>query len=277
MTLLEDDDAERQGDTKAKGGIQALDAALAVLKAMTEFDGPVTLTDLSKQVGMPASKAHRYLASFIHAGFVKQASRSGRYELGSFAMEMGVAALGRSDFINQAADEVADLSEATGLTVLLSVWGNHGATVIRWCRAPSPMVTSFGLGSTLPLLTSASGRIFLAYLPRAVVSARLTLEVERALDAGLSWPDLDLSDGSIERLAETIRQDRFSAVDGRYVPGLKAAAAPILNWQGEAEAAVTLVSTSDHPLTSSTPVIQQLLEFTDRISSNRKWLQPTKD
>lgn len=271
MTREAENQDETEGSGNARGGIQALDAALVVLRALAEFDGPVALIDLARAVSMPSSKVHRYLASFIHAGFVKQANRSGRYELGPLSASLGIAALGRNDFVNQAADAMPDLSEQTGMTVLLSVWGSQGATVIRWFRAPSPMVTSFGLGSNMPLLTSASGRVFLAWMPRPVISARLNLEVERAVEAGLSWPDLDLSAGSIDRLIAKIRGDGFASIDGRYVPGLRAIAAPILNWQGEAEAAVTMISTSEQILSAAHPAVQQLLEFTRSQSSARSW------
>lgn len=274
---MPDDDDHLEGAEEsaasgnARGGIQALDAALVVLKAMTDFEGPVALSDLARSVSMPASKVHRYLASFIHAGLVKQISRSGRYQLGSFAGDLGIAALARTDLINEIADSVADLCETTGLTVLLTVWGNQGATVIRWCRAPSPIVTSFGLGSTLPLLTSSSGRVFLAYSPRNLTMSRLQIEVERALDTGLTLPDVDFAPGGIEKLIASIRANGFASVDGRYIPGLRAIAAPVMNWQGEAEASVTLISTSDSILDPKGHAATELLKFTAKLSSKQRW------
>jgi len=275
--MTDESQTDGMANGNARGGIQALDAALVVLRALADFDGPVALVDLARSVSMPSSKVHRYLASFIHAGLVKQAAKSGRYELGPSAATLGLAALARNDVVSLAADELPELAEQTGMTVLLSVWGNNGATVIRWCRAPSPMVTSFGLGSTLPLLTSASGRILLAFLPRQVTAARLRLEVERALESGLSWPDLDLSAGSVERVIDTIRSDGFATIDGRFVPGLRAVAAPIINWQGEAEAAVTIISTSDQVLSARNPAVQALLEFVTRKKKKKRWISRKPD
>jgi len=256
-------------DQTARGGIQALDAALLVLHAMAACTGPVTLTDLSKAAAMPVSKVHRYLASFIHAGLVLQRERSGRYELGPFAGELGLAALSRNAFVNRAADGLEELGERTGLTVLLSVWANQGATVIRWERAASPVLTSFGLGSTLPLLSSASGRVFLAFLPRRLTAARLRTEIEYARKSHLKWPDLDLSAKSVERLIACVRENRTAAVDGRFIPGLKAVSAPVTNWQGEAELAVTLIGTSEDILKPAGRVHAQLLAFTKCMSLPR--------
>ncbi|WP_324617417.1 IclR family transcriptional regulator [Microvirga alba] len=260
----ESDDGAPEGN--ARGGIQALDAALTLLRALAVFPDAVSLTDLARAANMPASKAHRYLASFVHAGLVVQRERSGRYDLGPSAAEIGLAALGRNDFVNRSADGLEELSSATGLTALLTVWGNQGATVVRWERTTSFTITSLGLGSTLPLLSSASGRVFLAFMPRRLTAARLRLEVERALEAGISWPDLDPTPESIDRLIAQVRTDRVAQVDGRFIPGLKAISAPVTNWQGDAEVAVTLIGTRDDMLAVDGSVRRQLLDYTSRLS-----------
>lgn len=257
------------GSGNARGGIQALDAALSLLRAITTFPGPVGLTDLARAAGMPPNKAHRYLASFIHAGLVTQRERSGQYDLSTAASHIGLAALARADFVNRAADELEELSASTGLTALLAVWGSHGATVVKWERTTSFTVTSLGLGSTLPLLSSASGRVFLAFLPGRITAARLQLEVERALETGTRWPDLDSTPESIDRLVERIRADRAARVDGRFIPGLKAISCPITNWQGDAEVAVTLIGLTDDILAGNSPAQRQLADFTARFSIPR--------
>jgi DNA-binding IclR family transcriptional regulator len=250
----------------ARGGIQALDAALVVLRALASFRGPVSLTDLSRAAGMPASKVHRYLASFIHAGLAVQRERSGRYDLGPCANEIGLAALARNDFVGRTADRLEDLAHETGLTVHLTVWGGHGATVVRWERGPSFTITSFGLGSTLPLLTSASGRVFLAFLPSGLTAPSLRSEVERAVAAGLTWPDVAPTQESIEALIGGVRANRMAHVDGYYIPGLKAVAAPVTNWQGEVEVTVTIIGTREGMLAPDSHVRRQLAAFTLSLS-----------
>ena len=144
------------------GGIQSLDLALQVLMTLARMPGPAGVSDLAKACDMPVSKAHRYLASFLHAGLVQQAGRSGKYDLGPQAIRLGLAALDRHDFVNETADGLAQLVQDTGMTAMISVWGNHGATVVRWERATALVIASMGLGTTLPLLTSATR----ARLPR---------------------------------------------------------------------------------------------------------------
>ena len=257
-----DDLEEAATESNARGGIQALDAAMQVLSALAASPGSIGVTDLARAAGMPVSKVHRYLASFVHAGLAVQSGRSGRYNLGPFAASLGIAALARNDFVNRAADDLEELCVQTRLTVLLTVWGNSGATIVRWERAASPVVTSFGLGSTFPLLTSASGRVFLAFLPYRLVADAVKAEINTAVELKVDWPDLHPSRKGVEQLIAKIRQDRIASVDGRFIPGLRAISAPILNWQGEAEAAVTLVGTRDDILSADSTARHFLAEFT---------------
>ncbi|WP_099864259.1 IclR family transcriptional regulator [Pararhizobium haloflavum] len=253
------DDIPRQAE--AQGGIQSLDAALRVLMAMANMEGAVGVSDLARACGMPVSKTHRYLASFIHAGLVCQAGRSGRYDLGPRAIEIGLAALSRHDFVNAASDDLHRLTVETGLTALLCVWGNSGPTVVRWERAASFIATSLGLGTTLPLLTSATGRICLAYLPGAVTGALLDEELARGLASPQIFHDLELNQADVARLAADVRDQGYATVDGRFIPGLVALAAPILDWQGEAQAVVTLIGADPRLIEPGAAQIGSLKEF----------------
>lgn len=229
-------------DDEGHGGIQSLDLALGLLRVLAAQPGPVGLSDLARLAGMPPSKAHRYLASFAHAGLVAQRGRSGRYDLGKGAVELGLAAMARYDLVNRAADRLEDLVEATGAAALLAVWGNAGPTVVRWQRTASFVFTSLGLGTTLPLLNSATGRIFLAFAPKRMVAPMAEQELARAARLKLSWPDLMPTKAALARMIEGVREAGHAAVDGRFIPGLNAISAPVLNWQGEAEAALTITS-----------------------------------
>ncbi len=238
VTVPEIDTADR-----AAGGIQSLDAALKLLKCLSESGQAMTLTELARAATMPPTKAHRYLASFVAAGLVEQRERSGRYDLGPEALALGLSALGRIDSVNRTADALPGLVAETGMTALLSVWGNQGPTVVRWERAASVFVTSLGLGTTLPLLNSATGRICLAYLPEAVTAAQVDREMRAAGSRRDAFCDLTLTSAGIRSLVDTVRAAGFASVDGRFIPGLAAIAAPVLDWQGDAVCVVTLIGT----------------------------------
>lgn len=242
-------------------GLKSLDAALEVLTFMARQNGPLTLSEIGRNCGMPLSKVHRYLASFVHAGLARQEGRSGRYDLGPEAMQLGLAALARNDFVNRAADGLPDLAHKTSMTVLLAVWANEGATVVRWERGVTPTVTSMGLGTTLPLLNSATGRVFLAWAPKPTIENARDNELRRATRNPALLPDTAPTKTAIAELARQIRERGFASVDSQFIPGLVAAAAPILDWQGEAQAAVTVFGVDPKAILPDSPAVKALLEY----------------
>ncbi len=58
---------------------------------------------------MSPAKAHRYLVSFLRLGVVAQDPLSGRYELGGFALQLGLARLARIDGVKLARIALAEL------------------------------------------------------------------------------------------------------------------------------------------------------------------------
>lgn len=144
---------------------------------------------------------------------------------------------------------------------LLSVWGNQGATVIRWERTASPTITSMGLGTTLPLLNSATGRAFLAWAPSGVIRPMLDIELRHARRNPNLISDLTATAQGVASLREEIRKAVYATVDGRFIPGLVAIAAPVLDWQNEAQAVVTLIGTDQGVTRPQSDAVASLMEF----------------
>lgn len=222
-------------------GVRSVEVSVSILVALARHDGPMTLNQIAREVDMPAAKAHRYLASFIDTGMVHH-RHSGTYDLGPLAATIGLAAMTRVDLINRVTAGLESLVEETGRTAQLSVWGDRGPTIIRWERSARALITTLGLGSTLPLLSSATGQVFLAFSPSRVTGPLL----EEELRSHPTPPEPE----RINALVEQVRSAGVAGVDQGFIPGLFALAAPVLNWQGEADAVVTLVSTE--PCTDQT-------------------------
>ena len=259
--------AEEQG---AGQGIKSLDSALSVLLHLNALNGPASLSEIARDCGMPPSKVHRYLASFIHAGLVRQEGRSGQYDLGPGALQLGLSALSRHDFVNAAADGLPDLAARTGVTALLAVWGTEGATVVRWQRGEIPAVTSMGLGTTLPLLNSATGRAFLAWAPEGAISTQREKELRRAGRNPGILVDVAPNKTALAALVAQIREVGFAHVKGEYIPGLVAVAAPILDWQNEAQAVITLVGTDPAMSQPGSDIVKVLCDFCAQKSVTRQ-------
>jgi DNA-binding IclR family transcriptional regulator len=104
---------------------------------------------------------------------------------------------------------------------------------VRSERPTRPITVNVVTGTALNVLTSASGRVFSAWLPQETVAPLIARE--------LSQPDLPAEVktlGAIDIMNEHIRQCGVAAVaDYHLVPGVAAVAAPVFN----AENQITLV------------------------------------
>ena len=151
--------------TDSSTGIQSAEIALDVLTRLAELGGAQSVSELGRSLDMPRAKVHRYLVSLERRGYVEQDPASARYRLGPQALHTGLAALAEVDFVKLAADGLDALSGAIGQTVFISIWGQHGPTIVQWRDARLPVTVNVRVGSVLPLLNSATGRVYAAWLP----------------------------------------------------------------------------------------------------------------
>src|SRR3954464_16103161 len=81
------------GKTQRRG-IQSIDTGIRLLEVLEKADGPLALKERSARAEMDPSGAHRYLASFVRCGLVRQEADA-RYDFGPLALHMGLAAIRR--------------------------------------------------------------------------------------------------------------------------------------------------------------------------------------
>ncbi|TMM50535.1 IclR family transcriptional regulator [Sulfitobacter sabulilitoris] len=232
-------------------GVQSVEVSVRLLAALAQNAGPMSLSDLGQALSMAPAKVHRYLASFVDTGMVRQ-RKTGLYDLGPLAAEIGIAAIARIDPVNRAADLLGGLVEQTGLSATLAVWGTHGPTVVRWEKSATPLVTTLGLGSVLPVTRSATGRVFLAHLPD-----RLLRDLVRSETGAADLREFDA-------LRRDVRAAGVAIADQEFIPGLFAISCAVKDVQGGAAAVVTLVGTNRDILDPAHPARTALRAFCDR-------------
>lgn len=150
-------------------GIGSVEVGGQLLRVLTEADGPMMLRDLAGSAGMTAAKAHPYMVSYMRLGLVEQDRATGRYELGPLALQMGLASMRRLNPVRVATEAIAELVLRINQTAYLSVWGNHGPTVVRIEEGTGAVHVNMRVGSIMSLLGTATGRVFAAFLPPKMI------------------------------------------------------------------------------------------------------------
>jgi DNA-binding IclR family transcriptional regulator len=210
----------------AQRGIQSIEVGGRLLQALARQGRPMALKDIAAAAEMAPAKAHPYLVSFGKLGLIVQDDASGRYGLGPLALQIGLISLQQVDPLRLATERLPALARELGQTVGITVWGEHGATVVRTEEAPSPVHVTMRHGAVMSLDGTASGRLFAAWLPRATVRAA----------AGRSRFDKDF-----EAELEAIRTAGISHVVDRAVPGVSGLAAPVFDGGGHLVLALTAI------------------------------------
>jgi DNA-binding IclR family transcriptional regulator len=211
---------------RAQQGIQSIEVGARILQALAKAPRPQMLRDLALAAEMPAAKAHRYLVSFMRMRLVEQAE-TGLYDLGAFALELGLSAVARLEPVALAAPALAELREETGQTVALAVWANHGATIVRWLGADTPVSASLRVGAVMPLTRSATGAAFLAFLPQETTARWVKKELADHARQGLTPATRD----EVDRVIAQIRRQGYSRTS-EFIPGISGVAAPVYDHTG---------------------------------------------
>jgi DNA-binding IclR family transcriptional regulator len=225
-----------QAHGRDHGGIQSVDIGMSVLKALAQAKGPMSLKEIGAACAMAPSKAHRYLHSLIAGGLVAQQKRSGKYDLGMFALHLGASAIRRIDVVNRLSDHLEDLVDQLRMPAYISIWSNDGPIAVRWQRTPDPPVAPDMLGAVFPLLRSATGNVFLSYMPERLTHPLVVAEIQK--ESELENPvDFDIAE-----ITRKVRDQGYAITVGTFVPHHVGIAAPVINWDEEICASVTVVA-----------------------------------
>jgi len=203
--------------------IQSVVIGFKLIRALEDCGGAMPLKALAAATGLPPGQAHAYLASFRTVGLVRQ-RLDGQYELGDYALKLGLATLNRLDVREVAVEPMQRFRDQTGESVHLSVWSGQSPVIVRRVDGTRDISMSIRIGFALPLNRSASGRIFTAFLA----------EAEAIAHKGLSRPKLVAQ----RKIIANIRRSGLATSDN-VNPGFAAISVPVFDHDHRLAAAMT--------------------------------------
>lgn len=219
--------------------IQSVETGHQLLAALVNTAQPMPLGELAAAANMSSAKAHPYLVSFINVGLVRQDSVSGHYELGPFAMQMGLVSLQRSTPLRIAQPIVTETANQIGHTLATAVLGSHGPTIVHLCEASYPVHVNMRAGTVMSMRHTATGHVFAAWLAPKV--AEHYLEREYADTAVLSSTHLDYDQTEFMQLLEQVRAQGAAQALGNPLPGIDAISVPVFDHSGNIVLALTSI------------------------------------
>ena len=231
LAMKEPNDVEPQ-----RAGIQSVEVGFSLLEALSDAGSALMLRDLAAKADMSAAKAHRYLVSFQRLGLVVQDAATTQYDLGPAALKLGLASLSRIDAVKLARARLSSLMNDIGQTLALAVWGNQGPCMVHWEESPQAVTVNLRLGDVMPLLSSATGLCFAAFMAtrQSAVNTRLKglLKDELMRSQKLGRQDVPANMAEVTALLDEAREHGVARVVNTLLPGVGGFCAPVFDADG---------------------------------------------
>jgi DNA-binding IclR family transcriptional regulator len=244
--------------------VQSIEVGFRVLRVLRMAEGALPLREIAGRAGMPPSKVHLYLVSFVRENMAYQDPKTGHYGLGTFAIQLGLAAIRQLDVVELASDVINDLRDRTDCAIYLSLWGDRGPCIVAKADGSLQGAFSVRLGYILPLNTTATGLVFLAHLPET--------ETEKALGAQAAFEGARKTakrpaKAEVAAQLAQVRANGYASTVGMLHRNFAGVSAPIFDYSGQIAAALTLLGPAEYMRDEKQQELsRQLIEAAEGIS-----------
>ena len=113
-------------------------AGLAILSSFNSDRPLIGVSELSRELELSRSTAHRYIATLAQLGYLQQDPDSRRYRLGPKVVDLGFSAINSMDVREISAPYLRQLSDETRHTVNLAILDGIEVVYIERCRTSGP-------------------------------------------------------------------------------------------------------------------------------------------
>lgn len=223
--------------------VRAVERALQILGCFDDQNPERGISEIAQAVGLHKATAYRIVTTLVNYGYLEWVPEGQKYRLGVELTNLGFKVLRRMDLRKEAHPYMQQLVQEWDETCDLSIFDQRGVFYIDILRGNHALTISAAVGQRLPAHCTASGKLFLAYLP------------PDELDSVLSRPLTSYTNSTITSVDELrkqlgiIRDQGYSVDYEEYELGVCAIAAPICNRWGTVIAAIG----SPCPISRMTP------------------------
>lgn len=243
--------------------VRAVERAMQILSA---FDGEHSdrgVSEIAQATGLHKATAHRIIMTLLNYGFLDRAANGEKFRLGLRVVELGLGALRGLDLRRIAFPYMQQLVERVDETCDLGIFDRGQVLYIEVVHSKHSLTIAARVGRRLPAYCTASGRVFLAFLPPEVVEPILNGPLAACTEETITSPT------RLREELEITRQRGYGLDDGEFEDGIRAIAAPIRDIDGNVIAAMSIPGPTNRLTPERIPELAEaLLETANAISSN---------
>lgn len=207
--------------------VRSITRALHAIEHLARSENDLGVVQISQELQLPRSTAHRILATLARAGYVLQDPRSERYRLTLKFVELGGLVQRQISLCDHARPYLRRLVQSTGESVALAVFDGLRVLVVDELEDPDRMWSRLAIGSQRPMHGTAAGKAVLAALTSAQLERLLSnVSLERYTERTI---------GSPRALGEqllVVRSSGYAIEDEEHERGIRGVASVIRSRNG---------------------------------------------
>ncbi len=226
-------DIDDEAEERARGGVQSLGRAFAILEEVARNRDGIGLADLSKRVGLHNSTTFHLVKTMVSLGYIRQIKDSKRYRVGRPLFALAASALDEMEMVSLATPVLEDLSRESGESSHFSVRMGDAVVVLARTSGPGAFQLTDRVGVVRPAHCTALGKVMLAAL-RPDQLDRLLDRVElRALT-----PKTVTDPQRLRREVDEVRRSGIAFDDGEFDAEVRCVAVPVRDFSGQVIGAI---------------------------------------
>ena len=220
--------------TNNAGRLSSVATAMRLLKAFSEQEVEIGISDLAKRLGVAKSTVHRLAVTLVSENMLEQNPESGKYRLGIALFRLGALVRHRMDVSIEARHLLRELREKANETVHLAVLDGAEIMYVYNLESTQAIRMRSDIGVRKPAYCTAEGQVLLAFQPPE--------GIERVIRAGLlpRTPQTIVDPAALRKVLELVRQRGCAIEDEESEIGMRCIAAPIRDDSGDVIAAIGL-------------------------------------
>ena len=226
-----------------KDHIKSIEKCFVILDCLHTSQRLLTLEEITQATGYKKTTCFRLLKTLRTLNIVEMSPQTKKYRFGPRLAAIGLSALKNFNLKQAALPILKQLRDETGETINLTILSGTEILYVDRIMSDYLVNVNVNIGDRLPVYCASMGKVILAYLPKNRLE-----EILSSIDFRKRTDNTIVSRSALMEELEQIRTKGFAINDEELEKGLRAVAAPIFNYTGEAFAAINIAwTTARHP------------------------------
>jgi DNA-binding IclR family transcriptional regulator len=227
--------ASQQEDPAAGHTGSSAERSLRLLSALTAAGRALSLAELASALELPKATAHRLCSQLLASGYLTREVDERLFIAGPALRQLALDTLNHDTVRGLRHVVLSDLVQQIGETCNLTTLDGASVLYLDRVEAPWPWRLTLGVGVHVPLHCTASGKLFLAFMPEAQREALLAELPLQRLTANTLTTRKALRAECVQ-----IAERGWSADREEFILGLIAVAVPVFDADGAVRAAIAV-------------------------------------